>query len=162
MWERHPPLNGSEFPNGVVATPSVANGVVYDGGLDAYTTAGRLLWVTTRRGGGSDTTPTVGAGLVFNEAGAGDQNGGECAYRVNGGHQVWCVNSASVYDSSTLTNGVLFVNFGGFPFFTAYNARSGTRLFFDTNRRHVTTGQPVIADGTVYTGGDFGLFAYRS
>jgi outer membrane protein assembly factor BamB len=156
-WQRHPPLNGSEIPNGVVATPSVANGVIYDGGLDAYSTAGQLLWVNNQRGGGSNVTPTVGAGLVFNELGAFDQNGGECAYRVDSGSIVWCAGD-SIYDSSTLANSVLFVE-DGCDCLTALDAKTGTQLYYDG--RHRNTGQPVISRGTVYTGGPFRLSAYR-
>jgi len=156
-WERHPPLNGTGLPNGVVATPSVVDGVVYDGGLDAYTTGGRELWVNTQPGGGSDTTPTVGEGLVFNEVGAYDQNGPECAYRASTGRLVWC-SGDSIYDSSTVTGGVVLIADGG-SYLAAYDARTGKTLFEDF--RHVIQGQPAVAGGSVYTGGEFRLFAYR-
>lgn len=156
-WERHPPLNGTEIPNGVVATPSVVDGVVYDGGLDAYATRGRKLWVNTQPGGGSDTIPTVGEGLVFNEVGAYDQNGPECAYRVSTGRLVWC-SGDSIYDSSTLTGGVLLIADGG-AYLAAYDAATGTTLFEDFH--HVIQGQPAVSGSTIYTGGEFRLFAYR-
>ncbi len=70
LWARNPPLNGSEYPNGVFATPSVARRVVYDGGLDAYSATGRRIWISNQPGGGSDVTPTVGHGFVFNELAA--------------------------------------------------------------------------------------------
>jgi outer membrane protein assembly factor BamB len=156
LWARNPPLNGSEYPNGVFATPSVARRVVYDGGLDAYSATGRRIWISNQPGGGSDVTPTVGHGFVFNELAAFDQNGGECAYRVDDGHIAWCAGD-SVYDPSTLADGVLFVSDGGTDL-TAYDPRTGAELYADA--RHSTFGQPVVADGTVYSGG-YGLFAYR-
>ena len=45
LWVRYPPLNASTYPPGVHDTPSVAGGVVYAGGQDAYTTTGRRVWI---------------------------------------------------------------------------------------------------------------------
>ena len=157
-WERHPPLNGVGYPpGGVGATPSVADGIVYDGGLDAYSTAGRLVWISNQPGGGSGVTPTVGAGLVFTEAEAFDQAGGECAYRVDTGHIVWCAGD-SIYDSSTLVNGVLFID-DGCDCLSALDARTGAQLYYDDRQRNI--GQPAVSNDTVYTGGMFRLSAYR-
>jgi outer membrane protein assembly factor BamB len=95
--------------------------------------------------------------MVFNELDAYDQNGGECAYRARDGHIEWCAGD-SIFDSATLAGGVLFVEDAGSSL-TAFNARTGAQLYVDD--RHVDFGQPVVSNGTVYTGGMFRLLAYR-
>jgi outer membrane protein assembly factor BamB len=158
LWVRHPPLNGTELPNGVVAIPSVSGGVVYDGDLDAYSTSGKLLWVNNPPGGGSSTTPAVGRGLVYAGIGGFDQVGPECAFRQSDGHLVWCQDD-SIYDNSSYANGVIVIVEGGIPCLTAADAKTGRLLFADQN--HIITGQPAIVDGTVFASGWFKLFAFR-
>ena len=156
----HPPLNQTTQPNGAAGTPSVADGVVYAGATDAYSTSGARLWVNSRPFGSGGATPSVGEGFVLSSLSEGDLfNGGECAYRIGTGRLVWCAGSDEVYDSATIANGIAYVDTVG-NFLGAYDLATGRALFFD--EVDVASGQPVVSHGTVYMGGYWQLFAFRS
>jgi outer membrane protein assembly factor BamB len=159
LWVRYPPLNASTEPAGVHGTPSVAGGVVYAGGQDAYTTAGRRVWINDAPHGTADASPAVTSGSVYYPLQEGDvSNGGVCRYRRADGALRWCVGSDEVYDSPTVVNGVLLVDIVG-NYLNAFDARTGRQLFADET--HVISGQPAVVGDTVYTGGYWNVFAFR-
>jgi outer membrane protein assembly factor BamB len=159
LWVRYPPLNASTYPPGVHGTPSVAGGVLYAGGQDAYTTAGRRVWINDAPLGTADASPAVTAGSVYYPLQEGDvSNGGVCRYRRADGVLFWCVGSDEVYDSPTAVNGVLLVDIVG-NYLWAFDAGTGRDLFHDEN--HVISGQPAVVGDTVYTGGYWKVFAFR-
>jgi outer membrane protein assembly factor BamB len=159
LWVRYPPLNASTEPAGVHGTPSVAGGVVYAGGQDAYTTAGRRVWINDAPHGTADASPAVTPGSVYYPLQEGDvSNGGVCRYRRADGALRWCVGSDEVYDSPTVVNGVLLVDIVG-NYLNAFDATTGRQLFADET--HVISGQPAVVGDTVYTGGYWNVFAFR-
>ena len=159
LWVRYPPLNASTYPPGVHDTPSVAGGVVYAGGQDAYTTTGRRVWINDAPHGTADASPAVTAGSVYYPLQEGDvSNGGVCRYRSTDGALLWCAGSDEVYDSPTVVNGVLLVDIVG-NYLWAYDAKTGRQLFDDET--DVISGQPAVVGNTVYTGGYWNVFAFR-
>jgi len=159
LWVRYPPLNASTEPAGVHGTPSVAGGVVYAGGQDAYTTAGRRVWINDAPHGTADASPAVTSGPAYYPLQEGDvSNGGVCRYRRADGALRWCVGSDEVYDSPTVVNGVLLVDIVG-NYLNAFDATTGRQLFADET--HVISGQPAVVGDTVYTGGYWDVFAFH-
>ena len=159
LWVRYPPLNASTYPSGVHDTPSVAGGVVYAGGQDAYTTTGRKVWINKEPFGTADASPAVTSDSVYYPLQEGDvSNGGVCRYRRTDGTLLWCFGSDEVYDSPTVVNGVLLVDIVG-NYLWAYDAKTGRQLFDD--EAHVISGQPAVVGNTVYTGGYWDVFAFR-
>lgn len=159
LWVRYPPLNASTFPPGVHDTPSVAGGVVYAGGQDAFTTTGRRLWINDAPFGTADASPAVTPGSVYYPLQEGDvSNGGVCRYRRSDGALRWCVGSDEVYDSPTVVNGVLLVDIVG-NYLNAFDAHTGRPLFLDET--DVISGQPAVVGDTIYTGGYWNVFAFR-
>ena len=144
-----------------LSAPSVANGIVYVGGLAVYalsTTDGHLVW-RNRRAGVNVSTPAIAQGRVF--VNAEDPQFGLWAFDAITGRFLWRSQRPDEPESTvTVANGVVY-DIADNGELMMFEAALGTFLgsLADPDGkpfRSVFGSQPIVANGTVYVAtGDF-------
>jgi len=144
-----------------LSAPSVANGIVYVGGLAVYalsTTDGHLVW-RDRRAGVNVTTPAIAGGRVF--VNAEDPQFGLWAFDAQNGAFLWRSEMPGESEATvTVANGVVY-DIADDGELMMFEAALGTFLgsLADPDGkpfRSVFGSQPIVANGTVYVAtGDF-------
>jgi outer membrane protein assembly factor BamB len=144
-----------------LSAPSVANGIVYVGGLAVYalsTTDGHLVW-RNRRAGVNVTTPAVAEGRLF--VNAEDPDFGLWAFDAMTGGFLWRSQRPGGSESTlTVANDVVY-DIADNGELMMFEAAQGTFLgsLADPDGkpfRSVFGSQPIVANGTVYVAtGDF-------
>jgi outer membrane protein assembly factor BamB len=144
-----------------LSAPSVANGIVYVGGLAVYalsTTDGHLVW-RNRRAGVNVTTPAIAGGRVF--VNAEDPQFGLWAFDAQNGAFLWRSEMPGESEATvTVANGVVY-DIADDGELMMFEAALGTFLgsLADPDGkpfRSVFGSQPIVANGTVYVAtGDF-------
>ncbi len=151
---------------GIVSSPAVANGVVYTGSrngtlraLDAAT--GAVKW-SAGAGAAIVTTPAVSNGIVYVTSVADELH----AFDAVTGQRLWSavlITALPSVSTPTVANGVVFAQ-GRFNF-SAFDARTGVRLWRDSNAcpSSRADASPAVANGVAYASDMCGqVFAFDS
>jgi outer membrane protein assembly factor BamB len=154
--------NGASYENGSASNPTIANGVVYTQGYNAYAlnaSTGTKIWsYTNQEGFHSGASPAVSAGYVYIAS-----NSYLYALNASTGKQIWIdpiAHSEVFHSSPTVSGDMVYIGSEDHNLY-AFNAFTGAHVWNYTTSLPVSS-SPAIAYGMVYVGSwDKNIYAFN-